>query len=47
MYQVYISFLYDSSNSMRDLLLPQGKSVVYQLDRRKILEFTQARGKFL
>ena len=47
MYHIYNSFLYDSWNSMRDLLLLQEKSMVYQLDQREIVEFTEARGTFL
>ena len=47
MYHIYNSFLYDSWNSMRDLLLLQEKSMVHQSDQREILEFTEARGKFL
>ena len=47
MCHIYNSFLYDSWNSMRDLLLLQEKSMVYQSDQRETLEFTEARGKFL
>ena len=47
MYHICNSFLYDSWNSMRDLLLLQEKSMVYQLDQREIVEFTEARGTFL
>ena len=47
MYHIYNSFLYDSWNSMRDLLHLQETSIIYQLDQREILEFTEARGKFL